>query len=453
MGGVPRHVPVLRDRVLALLAPALDGPGAVAVDGTLGLGGHAEALLAAHPGLRLVGIDRDPEALRLAGARLAPFGERASLHRAVYDEIPAVLADAGVDRVDGVLFDLGVSSLQLDEPRRGFAYAQDAPLDMRMSSAGATAADVVNGYSVDELTRVLREYGEERFARRIAGSIVRARAVEPITSSARLVELVRDAIPAAGPAYRRQPGQAHLPGAADRGEPANWPRSRRRCRPPSTRSGSAGGSSCSATTRWRTGSSNGRSPTGPGTRRRPELPVPLPVRGADAAGADPRGGGADRGGDRRQPARGVRAVAGRRADPGGGVNPYGSLPGDVSGGLSGGLSGGPSGGRLPAVRCRRLFLRRQPDRRAAPRASAPTASAPKPRSTRPRNFPARAGCCRVAIRPVSGRQRLPGRRAAPAGCMRPPARRSWLRDLVQGPETHGEQVRGSSPRPRPRDTR
>jgi 16S rRNA (cytosine1402-N4)-methyltransferase len=197
VGGVPTHVPVLADRVLALLAPAVGTPGAVAVDATLGLGGHSLALLAAHPGLRVIGIDRDPEALRLAGARLAAYQERVSLHRAVYDEIPAVLDAAGVSRVDGVLFDLGVSSLQLDETRRGFAYSQDAPLDMRMSDTGATAADVVNGYSVDELTRVLRDYGEERFARRIAQSIARDRARTPIESSARLVELVRSSIPAA----------------------------------------------------------------------------------------------------------------------------------------------------------------------------------------------------------------------------------------------------------------
>jgi 16S rRNA (cytosine1402-N4)-methyltransferase len=194
---MPTHVPVLRDRVLALLAPAVGAPGAVAVDATLGLGGHSLALLSAHPGLRVIGIDRDPEALRLAADRLAEFADRVSLHQAVYDEIPAVLSAAGVTRVDGVLFDLGVSSLQLDETRRGFAYAQDAPLDMRMSSAGTTAADVLNGYSVEELARVLRDYGEERFARRIAQFIVRERAVAPITSSARLVELVRDAIPAA----------------------------------------------------------------------------------------------------------------------------------------------------------------------------------------------------------------------------------------------------------------
>jgi 16S rRNA (cytosine1402-N4)-methyltransferase len=194
MSTTPTHVPVLRDRVLALLAPALAAPGAVAVDATLGLGGHSLALLEAHPELRLIGIDRDPEALRLAAARLAAHADRISLHQAVYDELPSVLAAAGVSRVDGVLFDLGVSSLQLDEARRGFAYAQDAPLDMRMSSSGMTAADVVNDYSEDELTRILREYGEERWARRIAQLIVRER---PITSSARLVELVRDAIPAA----------------------------------------------------------------------------------------------------------------------------------------------------------------------------------------------------------------------------------------------------------------
>jgi 16S rRNA (cytosine1402-N4)-methyltransferase len=194
----PLHVPVLRDRVLALLAPAVSRPEAVAMDATVGLGGHAEALLDANPGLRLVGIDRDPEALRLAGERLAPFGSRVSLHRAVYDQLPSVLSAAGVSRVDGVLFDLGVSSLQLDEARRGFAYAQDVPLDMRMDpSSGPTAADVVNSYPVPDLARVLREYGEERFAGRIAAAVARERARSPIVSSARLAALVRDAIPAA----------------------------------------------------------------------------------------------------------------------------------------------------------------------------------------------------------------------------------------------------------------
>ncbi len=192
------HVPVLLPRVLDLLAPALSGPSAVLVDATVGLGGHAEALLAAHPALTIVGLDRDPEALARSGERLARFAGRVHLVHAVYDAIGRVLAELGVGPVDAVLFDLGVSSLQLDQARRGFAYAQDAPLDMRMDpSAGRTAADVVNGYSAAELSRVLREYGEERFAARIAAAIVRERAREPLTSTARLAELVRQAIPAA----------------------------------------------------------------------------------------------------------------------------------------------------------------------------------------------------------------------------------------------------------------
>ncbi len=193
----PAHVPVLLERCLALLAPVLEAPGSVVVDATLGLGGHAEALLRQHPRLRLVGLDRDPEALRLAGERLSPYRERATLVHAVYDELPDVLARLGVDRVQGVLFDLGVSSLQLDEAGRGFAYAQDAPLDMRMDpTRGRTAAEVLNTYPVEELTRILREYGEERYARRIAEAVVRERAKEPFTTSGRLVELVYRTIPA-----------------------------------------------------------------------------------------------------------------------------------------------------------------------------------------------------------------------------------------------------------------
>ena len=192
------HVPVLLDRVLALLAPAvLDGP-AVVVDATVGLGGHAEALLAAHPSLTLVGLDRDPSALALSAERLRPYAERLHLVHAVYDELPSVLDGLGLPGVDGVLFDLGVSSMQLDSAARGFAYAQDAPLDMRMDpTRGRTAEDVVNSYTAAELARVLREYGEERFAGRIAGAIVRERARSPLTSTARLAELVRASIPAA----------------------------------------------------------------------------------------------------------------------------------------------------------------------------------------------------------------------------------------------------------------
>lgn len=193
------HVPVMLDRVLALLAPALSDRPAVAVDATLGLGGHAEALLAAHPQLTLVGLDRDADALERSRARLAPYSERVHLEHAVYDRMPEVLARLGLPRVDGILFDLGVSSMQLDVSARGFSYAQDAPLDMRMDQrTGRTAAEIVNDYPVDELARVLREYGEERFAPRIAQAIARDRAQHgPITSSARLAELVRAAIPAA----------------------------------------------------------------------------------------------------------------------------------------------------------------------------------------------------------------------------------------------------------------
>ncbi len=194
----PRHVPVMRDRVLTLLAPALDDPGAVLVDATLGLGGHAEEALLRFPDIRLVGLDRDPEALRLSGERLASFGERVTLVHAVYDELPSVLADLGLASVQGILFDLGVSSMQLDEADRGFAYAQDAPLDMRMDPTETrTAADILNTYPAPELTRILRQYGEEKFASRIAARIVAARAQEPFTDSARLVDLIRAAIPAA----------------------------------------------------------------------------------------------------------------------------------------------------------------------------------------------------------------------------------------------------------------
>ena len=209
-GAPTGHVPVMLERCLALLAPAITGPIAgptggptsdgepVVVDATLGLGGHSEALLSRHGRLRLVALDRDPAALALSRARLAPYAERVTLVHAVYDELPGVLARLGLDRVQGVLFDLGVSSLQLDQAGRGFAYSTDAPLDMRMDqSGGRTAAEVVNGYPAEALARVLRDYGEERFARRIADAVVRERARTPFTSTARLADLVRAAIPAA----------------------------------------------------------------------------------------------------------------------------------------------------------------------------------------------------------------------------------------------------------------
>jgi 16S rRNA (cytosine1402-N4)-methyltransferase len=194
------HVPVLLDRVTELLSPACAAEGAVLVDATLGLAGHSLALLAAHPGLRLIGLDRDPDARAEAGRRIAAAGhaDRATVVAAVFDELPDVLARLGVAEAQAVLFDLGVSSLQLDRPDRGFSYAADAPLDMRMDpGAPLTAADVVNTYSAKELARVLRVYGEERFAARIAAAIERERAREPFTSTARLAELVRASIPAA----------------------------------------------------------------------------------------------------------------------------------------------------------------------------------------------------------------------------------------------------------------
>jgi 16S rRNA (cytosine1402-N4)-methyltransferase len=184
--------------VLALLAPPLENGPALVVDATLGLGGHAAALLAAHPDLRLIGVDRDPRALALSADRLAAYRSRLTLVRAVYDELPDVLAAEGVERVDGVLFDLGVSSLQLDDDDRGFSYARETALDMRMDpDSPLTAAEVVNSYPADRLARVIAEFGEERFARRIADAIVRERSSAPLTSSARLAELVRDAVPAA----------------------------------------------------------------------------------------------------------------------------------------------------------------------------------------------------------------------------------------------------------------
>jgi 16S rRNA (cytosine1402-N4)-methyltransferase len=196
------HTPVLLDRCLELLGPALAAPGrsgrdAIHVDATLGLGGHAEAVLTGYPRLVLIGLDRDAEALRRSGERLAGYADRTHLVHAGYDELSGVLDELGYGALDGVLFDLGVSSMQLDEPERGFAYARDAPLDMRMDqSRGTTAEEVVNTYDAARLARVLRVYGEEKFASRIAAAIVRDRAKAPITSSAHLAELVRDAIPA-----------------------------------------------------------------------------------------------------------------------------------------------------------------------------------------------------------------------------------------------------------------
>lgn len=185
-------------RCLDLLAPALERPGAVVVDCTLGLGGHSEALLTRFPEVHLIGLDRDKEALRLSGERLAPFGDRATLVHAIYADLAEVLDGLRIPAVQGILFDLGVSSMQLDEADRGFAYAQDAPLDMRMDqTTGISAAEVLNAYAPGELVRILRQYGEEKQAKRIVSAVVRERVKDPFTNSARLVELIRDSLPQA----------------------------------------------------------------------------------------------------------------------------------------------------------------------------------------------------------------------------------------------------------------
>ena len=192
------HVPVMLDQVAALLGPALAADGAVLLDATLGRAGHTRALLAAYPGLMVIGVDADTAAIDESREILAGDAGRVTLVHSFYDEIPAIVAAAGLDRVQGVLFDLGVSSPQLDDRDRGFAYSYDAPLDMRMDqTAELTAEEIVNQYSAAELARVLRDYGEERFARRIADAVVRERSRSPVTSTARLSEIVRDSIPAA----------------------------------------------------------------------------------------------------------------------------------------------------------------------------------------------------------------------------------------------------------------
>lgn len=209
-----RHVPVLLHRCIELLGPSFDNGSAGPADGssephylidaTLGMAGHAEAALQQFPAATVIGIDRDTEALELAGERLAPFGDRFIGVHGVYDEISEILDELEIPAVHGVLFDLGVSSLQLDETERGFAYSYDAPLDMRMDAGDTvTAADVVNTYPVADLIRIFKDYGEERFAVRIAGAIETRRAGKPFTRSEDLVDTIRGALPAAA---RHAPG-------------------------------------------------------------------------------------------------------------------------------------------------------------------------------------------------------------------------------------------------------
>ncbi len=208
------HVPVMADRIVEIFRTV---PAGTLVDATVGGGGHARLLLESRPDLTLVGIDRDETALAAAAEVLAPFGDRVTLRHARFDHLDTVMTDLKDPPVSGVLFDLGVSSPQLDQGERGFSYRNEGPLDMRMDRNDQwSAADIVNGFSEIELVRVLQEHGEERFAIRIASAIVSNR---PIETTAELAAIVRDAIPAAGSPAGWPSGQAHLPGAAHRGQP------------------------------------------------------------------------------------------------------------------------------------------------------------------------------------------------------------------------------------------
>lgn len=192
------HTPVMLERTIELLGPAVSQPGAVLVDATLGMGGHAEAFLERFPELQLVGLDRDLEALAIAEERLKRFSDRFHPVHTVYDGIAEALESVGFREANGILFDLGVSSLQLDRTERGFSYSQDAPLDMRMdSTSDLTAETILATYREGDLRRIFEDYGEEKLAARYARRIVEARQVEPITRSGQLVQLLQDATPAA----------------------------------------------------------------------------------------------------------------------------------------------------------------------------------------------------------------------------------------------------------------
>ncbi|SVE54669.1 uncharacterized protein METZ01_LOCUS507523, partial [marine metagenome] len=190
------HLPVMCDEVLEVLG---SGPSGIVLDATVGGGGHAAAILAANPDMSLLGLDCDDVALTAAAKRLEQFGDRVVLHRSAFGDLAGVMDAVGVERISGFLFDLGVSSPQLDHAERGFSYREAGPLDMRMDRRQRlTAAEVVNGYEEAELARILHRHADERHARRIARTVVAAR---PVADTARLADLVREAIPA--PARRR----------------------------------------------------------------------------------------------------------------------------------------------------------------------------------------------------------------------------------------------------------
>ncbi|HET9602080.1 MAG TPA: 16S rRNA (cytosine(1402)-N(4))-methyltransferase RsmH [Acidimicrobiales bacterium] len=229
------HRPVMAEEVVELFRPV---PPGVIVDATVGGGGHARRLLEARPDVRILGLDRDPRALAAAAAHLAPFGDRVTLVRSRFDHLDTIMTDLAIDDLSGALFDLGVSSPQLDEPERGFSYRSDAPLDMRMDPDDPwSAADVVNGYQEAELAHLLAAYGDERYARRIAHAIVQAR---PIETTAQLAGIVAGAIPAAARRRGGHPAKrtfqairievnrelAVLPGAIDQALDRTRPRGR-----------------------------------------------------------------------------------------------------------------------------------------------------------------------------------------------------------------------------------
>ena len=192
------HSSVLLERCVTLLTPSIEkSQSPIVVDATLGLGGHSFALLEKFPQLRIVGLDRDLKAIDKASQRLSKFSDRITVIHAVYDEMPKVLDSLGISNVDGILFDLGVSSMQLDNSERGFSYSQSAPLDMRMDqSQGLSAQEVLDTYSRNDLVRVIREYGEERFASRIVDNIITARESGRLKTTTDLADIVKESIPA-----------------------------------------------------------------------------------------------------------------------------------------------------------------------------------------------------------------------------------------------------------------
>jgi len=192
------HIPVALDRCIALLSPAIESStNPVIVDATLGMGGHSRALLLKYPQLKIIALDRDLSAIKVATTNLSDVSKRVIIVHAVYDELASVLEKLGISEVDGILFDLGVSSMQLDQADRGFAYSQDAPLDMRMDqSSGPTALEILNTYTYGELVRVIRNYGEEKFATKIADNVIKAREAGTLKTTKDLAEIVKNSIPA-----------------------------------------------------------------------------------------------------------------------------------------------------------------------------------------------------------------------------------------------------------------